>query len=334
LAACSDDDEPGGNGEGQQGQPVGADRQGSEVDPLPAPGSFNEAPMLAELVEAGELPPVEERMPTNPYVVPHRWLEIGNYGGNMRMSTDDSTSNALKEYSYGRSFLRYLNDGLDIGPGMVESWESNDDASEWVLHFREGLKWSDGEPWTTADVLYWWEDLVNNSDHPEGVPDDVRSGRDTVAEITAPDDHTLVLTFDAPAPVTPERLAAWVNQFEVGPLWHLPRHYMEQFHPDYNDAIDDEAWFETHDQHADHFVNPECPSMAGWIVVDYAEGSRVVLERNPYCYVVDREGNQLPMIETDRVATNLKPEFVQERLARPCDLVLANPAPRAAPAWQ
>ena len=30
-----------------------------------------------------------------------------------------------------------------------------------------------------------------------------------------------------------------------------------------------------------------------------------------------RDGNQLPRLETDRVATNLRPEFVQERLARP-----------------
>ncbi len=41
---------------------------------------FNESPMLAELVEQGKLPPVEERLPNNPLVVTP-YEEIGQYGG-------------------------------------------------------------------------------------------------------------------------------------------------------------------------------------------------------------------------------------------------------------
>ena len=65
---------------------------------------------------------------------------------NCRWSSTPPRSAAIKEYIYGHSILRFLNDGLDVGPGLVESWESNDDATEWTFHFRKGLKWSDGQP--------------------------------------------------------------------------------------------------------------------------------------------------------------------------------------------
>ncbi len=110
---------------------------------IPAAGlEFKEAPSLAALVQQGKLPPVGERLPKNPYVVPHKWLKIGKYGGQIQTACSDTwgTAHFLQESMYGRSPLRWLRDGLKIGPGLVEEWESNDDTSEWTLHFREGLK--------------------------------------------------------------------------------------------------------------------------------------------------------------------------------------------------
>jgi lipopolysaccharide export system permease protein len=55
-------------------------------------------------------------------------------------------------------------------------------------------------------------------------------------------------------------------------------------------------------------------------IVERKDAARAYL-RDGYWELHDvkrlREGNQLPRLQTDRVATNLKPEFVQERLARP-----------------
>lgn len=284
--------------------------KGSESRPLSPPSRFKESPELAKLVKSGELPPVEQRLPENPYVVPHKWQQSGKYGGRLLMNMADSEDGlfALKEYMYGRSLLRFLNDGLDIGPGLVESWESNDDASEWTFHFRKGLKWSDGKPWTTEDVMYWWDDMVQNPDHPELPPDDVRSGRDTTANVTAPDDLTLVLTFDAPAPITPERLAAWVNTATVGPWWHVPKHYLKRFHPRYDKSIKGGGWPEKHDSMADYTVNPDCPTMTGWKCRSYEEGRSVVFERNPYYWCVDKEGNQLPFIDEIQFSLVQDPE--------------------------
>ncbi|MGW0229790.1 ABC transporter substrate-binding protein [Actinopolymorpha singaporensis] len=304
LAACSGNDSTGGNGgSGKKaaggGAGPGQTPKGSAKKPLAPPKKFSEAPSLSEQVKAGKLPALEKRLPSTPYVIPHHWAEPGNYGGQLQMVIDASNSGAIKEYSYGHSLLRFLNDGLDIGPGLVESWESNADASDWTFHFRKGLKWSDGQPWTTADIMYWWNDMVLNTEHPEVPPDDVRSGRDTVATLTAPDDYTLRMKFDAPAPITPERLAAWVNR-GIGPQWMAPKHVLMKYHPTYNKKIKGKDWYVKHDLHLDWQLNPGSPVMTGWYVKSYEEGRSVVLERNPYYWVVDKDGKQLPYIDEVR----------------------------------
>src|SRR5919109_2070583 len=90
-------------------------------------GKYKEAPMLAEQVKAGKLPPVDQRLPENPYVVPHRWLSVGKYGGQMQWacSNDWGTAHYIQESMYGHSPLRWLRDGLEIRPGLAEKWEAN-----------------------------------------------------------------------------------------------------------------------------------------------------------------------------------------------------------------
>jgi peptide/nickel transport system substrate-binding protein len=294
LGACSRQD-TGSRSGGDDAGPA-TNRKGSQTKPLPPPAKFQEAPSLARLVEAGELPPVERRLPEHPYVIPHNWMTIGKYGGDLRLVTANTDGWDMKEYMYGHSLLRWLNDGLDLGPGLAESWESNEDASEWTFHFRKGLKWSDGHPWSTEDIMFWWEDMVLNEEFGEGIPDEARSGTGTIATFSAPDETTLVMTFDAPAPMVPEMIANWVNR-GIAATWMEPKHYMQQFHPRYNKNVE-ENWTEVFDQKRNAMLNPEVPTMTGWRLVSRQEGRVAKFERNPYYWVVDREGNQLPYIDT------------------------------------
>jgi peptide/nickel transport system substrate-binding protein len=267
--------------------------------------------MLAAQVKDGKLPPVEERLPVNPYVVPHRWLTPGTYGGHLRLVCGATNDYSIKEYMYGHSPLRWLNEGLDLGPGLVESWEANDDASEWTLHFRKGLKWSDGHPWSTEDILFWWEDMVLNEEFGEGIPDEARSSKGTVVSLSAPDETTLVLSYDAPSPMVAEMIANWVNR-GVGASWMEPKHYLAQFHPRYNPSIRGD-WTANFDRMRNPILNPEVPTMTGWRLVSYEEGSYSRFERNPYYWVVDRDGNQLPYIDslTFRVVDNVETRKLQ-----------------------
>jgi len=113
---------------------------------------YNEAPMLKALVESGELPPVEERLPVNPLVVPVT-ESIGEYGGVWRRGfLGPSDYNNYVRVVYD-GLVRFSPDGSKVEPRLIESWESSDDFTTWTIHMREGAKWSDGEPFTADDIM-------------------------------------------------------------------------------------------------------------------------------------------------------------------------------------
>jgi peptide/nickel transport system substrate-binding protein len=267
-----------------------ADEPAADEPAVSPPSRYNEAPQLAQLVASGDLPPVDERLPANPLVlVPLN--EIGNYGGIVETFYD--WEGLWAECMYGHSPLRWIEDGLDIAPGTCESWETNADNSEWTVTFRRGMKWSDGEPVTVDDVLFWWNDLVMNPDHGDAPPDFGTSAAGTLVELVRVDDYTLTLRYDTPAPLTAKRLAMWVNA-GIGPRWIVPSHYVQQFHPAYSDDYTD---FEEFDIKVHHRSNPDCPTLNSWMVTSYEPAARQVWERNPYYYAVDTDGNQLPYLD-------------------------------------
>ena len=147
--------------------------------------------------------------------------------------------------------------------------------------------------------VYGWRQRGKEKEFPAGLkpinspPDEARSGTGTLMTLNAPDDYTFEMVFDAPAPLTADRLAMWVNMF-IGPAWVMPRHYMEQFNPVLNpDKYKD---WEEHQRKFNH-NNPDCPRLTGWKLDVFEEGVRAVWSRNPYYWAVDKEGNQLPYID-------------------------------------
>lgn len=265
--------------------------QAVTATPVPTvAAAAKEAPQLAELVKAGKLPPLKDRLPQNPLVLAPI-NKIGTYGGRIR-TFSNNLGNHWEECQYGHSPLRWIDDGMGIAPGMCEKWETNKDNTEWTLYFRKGLKWSDGKPCTVDDVLYWWEDLVINPDHPD-VPPDFGSAGGKLAEFIKIDDYTLKIKYAVSAPLTAKRLAMWVNG-AIGPRWIAPKHYLSQFHPKYNKAVTN---FQEHDAKLLFRQNPETPSLDPWICTKFEPGKSRTWERNPYYYAVDTQGNQLPYID-------------------------------------
>ena len=252
---------------------------------------FHQAPMLDDM----DLPPVEERLPTD-YQVIEPVGTVGEYGGTwFTMSGDAAGLGNIKMKLYDPP-IRWKPDYTGYEPGLAHSFEWSDDGTQFTLHFREGVKWSDGEPFTMSDMQFWWEDLAQNPDYQVvQVPWWGFNSDGTPMTVEFPDDYTMVMTWDRPQWVTPYIIAQGFWEWE--PLMK-PRHYLEQFHPTYNadssyeelEAID--KWWQ----------NPDYPVLSAWSVESYEAGSRTVFVRNPYYWKVDTAGNQLPYIDRIDVA--------------------------------
>jgi peptide/nickel transport system substrate-binding protein len=256
--------------------------------------AVHEAPALHELVLEGKLPPLEERIPKEPYVI-EPFSEIGKYGGTWHRFDTSTNGSHLVMAMYGHSPIHWVRDGLDKRGGLAKGWDSNADKTEWTLYFREGTRWSDGEPFTVDDILFWWNDMALNPDYPESPPDWMISGGKT-AELTKIDDYTIKFTFAAPAPLFVDRLAMWPNSGvpDNSELFVVPAHYLKQFHPKYSSDYSD---YTTFSEKVLWQNNPDRPVLNPWMPVSYEPGVRMVLERNPYYYAVDTAGNQLPYID-------------------------------------
>jgi peptide/nickel transport system substrate-binding protein len=128
--------------------------------------TYTEAPMLAEKVAAGTLPPVVERLPEDPEVITP-FESIGQYGGEIRFGiSGESDQDSLTYWSGDQGLVRYdpATGYSTVLPNLASSWEVSDDAKTFTFHLRKGVKWSDGSPLTADDVLFNMQDFVLNEE--------------------------------------------------------------------------------------------------------------------------------------------------------------------------
>lgn len=271
-----------------------------------AAAQYNEAPMLAQQVQAGLLPPVDERLPENPAIV-EPVEQIGKYGGTLRTTTIAANSILGPHVILmGEGLLRTDTDYQTIVPNLAERWEFSDDYRVLTLYLRKGVRWSDGAPFTADDIMFWWEDVQLNEDlFPSGP-----SRRNWYAggermNLVKVDDYTIRMEFAVPNPLILRRLAHGPGMEMVD----YPKHYLKQFHPKYTpmeeiqkmlDAEGFDFWYQLFEDRAERSfsmsMNPDLPSIDAYYLKT-KEPERLVFERNPYYWKTDPEGNQLPYID-------------------------------------
>lgn len=293
--------------------------EGPEVvtDPAQAPKRFKEAPQLAELVKAGKLPPVEERIGQDPLVIkPLR--EIGKYGGTWRRGFTGpfDTSNGHR-VAQNDKLLYFDYTGTKIVPNIARGWEVSPDGKVTTLLLRRGMKWSDGQPFTADDFVFWYEDVYQNKELVP-TPLTVMTINGKPIAIKKVDASTVQFIGPEPYYALPTVLASvWgighharFGRQALGGF--APAHYLKQFHPKYvsKAEIDKklaelkvDSWVTLFKNQNDACRNPDLPVVTPWKTTSPITTPRWVLERNPYSVWVDTAGNQLPYI--DRIQMTL-----------------------------
>ena len=275
----------------------------------PTAWAFEEAPSLADMVAAGTLPPVDQRLPDSPEVITP-YQSVGTYGGTIRRGLGGSNDhNSILRFVMPQGLTRWTPEFSHIIPNVAESWTVNEEGSEFTFKLRAGMKWSDGAPFTADDIMFFVNDLLNNQEfYPNAPARFAVAGERMQAEKI--DDMTIVLKFAAPYGTFLTELATPLAQEPV--IWAM--HYCKQFHPSHNADVQSmvdasnavEDWpglfrLKCGEVEApNRWGNSERPTLDPWVVTGdgYSSGStQVIMERNPYFWQVDTAGNQLPYVD-------------------------------------
>jgi peptide/nickel transport system substrate-binding protein len=288
--------------------------EGPEIilDPAKFPKKFGEAPILAELVKAGKLPPVEKRLPEEPLVV-KPVHEIGKYGGTMRRGFTGPADywNALR-VAGGPDRVLYVDyTNKTVIPNIAKGWEISDNGRTITLFLRRGMRWSDGEPFTADDFVFWYEDMYQNKELVP-TPSVLLSMDGKPGTMEKVDAYTIRWKFAGPYYLFIDQLtgstpiSSHAERGYIGMGSFAPAHYLKEFHPKYANKDDLGAKIKEgqFDNWANLFrfkntwwLNPDLPVVTPWKTTSPANKATWVLDRNPYSIWVDTEGNQLPYID-------------------------------------
>ncbi|MEO9168101.1 MAG: ABC transporter substrate-binding protein [Aestuariivirga sp.] len=264
--------------------------------------SYNEPEFMKALEKAGKLPALKDRLPKEPMVYKTGNMKdgIGVYGDVMRHviggRPDGWNYSAGQSQGWG---------GIDIGlsecltrtgplfqvkaedlqplPNLAKSWDWSKDGMQLTMHLIEGAKWSDGVPFSSDDVMFYWEkNVLDTNVHPLNGANPGTFGEGTTLEKV--DANTIKWTFKTAFP-TQVLYAMAYGTFCPGPA-----HILAPQHPANSKN--------TYDQYKNAFppTYSDMPTMGAWAEVDYKPDNIIVLRRNPYYWKVDEKGNQLPYL--------------------------------------
>ncbi len=213
--------------------------------------------------------------------------EVGRHGGryvvaqtggprtlNPMMSNEQSSNDVNNLLWASLVDYDYVSGGLKAG--LAKSWEMAPDSLSYTYHLRRGIRFTDGMPITSADVMFSAEVALDEALHP--VVRDILQVEGRLFEFSAPDSHTVVVRVPKPFAMT---------HWSIASMRVLPRHRMER------------------DYRAGNFASaynvgtaPESVVTSGpWRLEQYVPGEKTVLARNPFWFRVDAKGKRLPYLD-------------------------------------
>jgi len=264
---------------------------------------LQESSFWAQEVNAGNLPHVQDRIPSEPLVVDleAKGRSFGRQGGTLR-TLISRTKDVRQMVVYGYARLVGYQPDYTLAPDILAAVDV-EEGRKFTLHLRPGHRWSDGMPFTSDDFRYWWENVANDPDITPSGPPDFMIVDNRLGKVTFPDEHTVVFEWQIPNPNFLPLLAQ-----ASPPFIYRPAHYLSQFHKKFADpdalvekvkAARVKSWAALHNKRDDmyKFDNPALPTLQPWINTSDKDSSRKLFVRNPYFHRIDSRGVQLPYID-------------------------------------
>ena len=283
---------------------------------------FTEAPFLTA---AGTYGKVEDRLPVADDVMIEsvdaagNALEIGVYGGELKRSAGGGNWDAGKPIEEG--LFRFNTSGA-VEPNVAKGYDVSDDYTVYTIYLREGMKWSDGEPFTAEDCVWFYNAVCLNKVDGKGVRSCHKDANGDPAVVEKVDDTTFTVTFGTPK-------YDFVEALTVDLKWHYaPKHVFEKMvdlvieskgmeDGDAKTAKEAEALAAAQEicgvEFSDvgkagkemlyYFWNyPGIPTLNPFVLSNEAgknsiKGEYYEFVRNPYYWKVDAKGQQLPYMD-------------------------------------
>ena len=249
----------------------------------------SEMPVLrpkADVVDANY--PIPKNVTVNGVDYLQSQVEVGKFGGTFVSSTigegpktfnpfntKDNISAQMSEIMYDGLVTTNPVTGETI-PKLAKSFSVN--GKEYIVNLRHGLKWSDGKPITADDVVFTWQNIIFDGFGNTSTRDSVMiDGKlPTVEKI---DDYTVKF-------VTPEPFAPFLRMLS-SPI--APKHI---FQPAVNRGREYFDGFLSTNTNPKEFV-----TSGAFRLKEYVPAKRVVFERNPNYYEINKDGKKLPYLD-------------------------------------
>ncbi len=211
----------------------------------------------------------------------------GHYGGHLTIGqrSEPKTLNPVTATdAVSREVIgRLMGDLIEINrstqqtePALAKSWKISPDGRTFTLQLRKGIRFSDGHPFDADDVVFSFTVYMDEAvDSPQR---DLLIIDGKPIAVTKLDQYTVRF-------VLPKPYAAAERLFDG--LAMLPKHLLEK---QYHDGHFAQAWS----------LNAPAAEIAGlgpFRLKQYVPGQRIVVERNPYYWKVDRQNQRLPYLD-------------------------------------
>ena len=269
---------------------------------------YTQSPYITEVM--GITVPVEDRLPVAEDIMVENagYLEVGVYGGELKRTASGGNWDNGKPIEEG--LFRFTTQGT-IEPNVAKGYDVNEDATVYTIYLREGMRWSDGEPFTAEDCVWFYNAICLNKIDSKGVRNCHKDANGDPAVVEKVDDYTFTVTFGTSK-------YDFIEALTVDLKWHYaPKHIFEKFVDAAiagdNETALAEALAITGREYKDaadagkkllyYFWNePGVPTLNPYVLSteegkNNVQGEYYEFVRNPYYWKTDVVGQQLPYID-------------------------------------